>query len=60
MTKLLKFAVLLLLPLVVVYPIFGLIFWNWDMQSWGAGTRFAYLEISFLVGMVTAATWIYV
>jgi len=52
MTNLLKFEVLLLLPLVVVYPIFGLIFWNWDMQSWGAGTRASYALASLMFSAI--------
>ena len=46
MTKLLKVAVLLLLPLVVVYPVFGFILWDWDIQSWGVGTRATYVWLS--------------
>jgi len=46
MTKLLKLVALLILPFPVTYLVFGFIFWNWDIQSWGVGTRATYVWIS--------------
>jgi len=57
MTNLLKFTVLLLLPLVVIYPVFGFILWNWDVRSWNEATRVAYVWLSLSAGIVTAAVW---